>query len=128
MAAPRRTVDSEAEGSAETVHRAIGIELGHLGGVVNMKVSAGFRLPTPTHPALWQSLMEEEQQHGIRSRRDLGGDFGEMEGHRLGVATWHDQGPRLCRPWDRSRRRYKLRRLAGLWERLDARRAWPNGG
>jgi hypothetical protein len=44
MAAPRRTVDSEAEGSAETVHRAIGIELGHLGGVVNMKVSAAFLL------------------------------------------------------------------------------------
>ena len=33
-----------------------------------------------------------DQQHGVRSRRDLGGDFGEMEVHRLRVAAWHDQG------------------------------------
>jgi len=33
-----------------------------------------------------------DQQHSVRSRRDLGGDFGEVEIHRLRVAAWHDQG------------------------------------
>jgi hypothetical protein len=37
-----------------------------------------------------------DQQHGVRSRRDLGGDFGEMEVHRLRVAAWHDQGRALA--------------------------------
>ena len=32
-----------------------------------------------------------DQQHGVRFRRDLGGDFGEMEVHRLRVAAWHDE-------------------------------------
>jgi hypothetical protein len=32
-----------------------------------------------------------DQQHGVRSRRDLGGDLGEMQVHRLGVAARHDQ-------------------------------------
>jgi hypothetical protein len=33
-----------------------------------------------------------DKKDGVRSRRDLGGDFGEMEVHRLRVAAWHDQG------------------------------------
>jgi hypothetical protein len=37
-----------------------------------------------------------DQHHGMRFRRDLGGDFGEMEGHRLGVALGHDQADRLA--------------------------------
>ena len=37
-----------------------------------------------------------DQQHSVRSRRDLGGDFGEMEVHRLRVAAWHDQGRALA--------------------------------
>ncbi len=37
-----------------------------------------------------------DQQHGVRSRRDLGGDFGQMEVHRLRVAAWHDQGCALA--------------------------------
>jgi hypothetical protein len=37
-----------------------------------------------------------DQQHGVRSRRDLGGDFGEVEVHRLRVAAWHDQGRALA--------------------------------
>ena len=28
----------------------------------------------------------------VHAWRDLGGDFGEMEGHRLGVAPRHDEG------------------------------------
>ena len=29
-----------------------------------------------------------DEKHGVRAWRDLGGDFGEMEVHRLGVASW----------------------------------------
>jgi hypothetical protein len=32
-----------------------------------------------------------DEQRGVRTWRDLGGDFGEMEAHRLGVAAWHDE-------------------------------------
>ena len=32
-----------------------------------------------------------DRQRGVRPRRDLGGDFGEMEVHRLRVAAWHDE-------------------------------------
>ena len=37
-----------------------------------------------------------DEQRGVRARRDLGGDFGEMEVHRLGVAAWHDEGRALA--------------------------------
>src|SRR5680860_286307 len=32
-----------------------------------------------------------EQQHGVGARRDFGGDLGEVEAHRLGVARWQDE-------------------------------------
>ena len=31
------------------------------------------------------------QHNGVRARRDLGGDFGQVQVHRLGVATRHDE-------------------------------------
>jgi hypothetical protein len=36
-----------------------------------------------------------DEKDGVRPPRDLGGDFGEMEVHRLRVAAWHDQGRAL---------------------------------
>ena len=32
-----------------------------------------------------------EDQHGMRARLDLGGDFGEVQVHRLGVAPGQDE-------------------------------------
>jgi hypothetical protein len=32
-----------------------------------------------------------DEKHGVRAWRDLGGDFGEMEVHRLCIASWHDE-------------------------------------
>ena len=32
-----------------------------------------------------------DEQRGVRARRDLGGDFGQMEVHGLRVAAWHDE-------------------------------------
>ena len=29
-----------------------------------------------------------DEKHGVRARRDLGGDFGEVQVHRLRVAAW----------------------------------------
>ena len=37
-----------------------------------------------------------EDQHGVRARRDRGGDLGEVEAHRLGVADRHDEGGALA--------------------------------
>jgi hypothetical protein len=33
-----------------------------------------------------------DEDGGVRARCDLGGDLGEMQVHRLGVATRHDEG------------------------------------
>lgn len=34
-----------------------------------------------------------DEEHGVSARRDLGGDLGEMQAHRLGVAVWqHERG------------------------------------
>ena len=43
------------------------------------------------------SLIDEDR--GVRARRDLRGDFGEMQVHRLGVASRHDErcALSLCR-------------------------------
>jgi hypothetical protein len=38
------------------------------------------------------------QQHGMGARRDLGGDFGEMQGHRMKIAAGHDEGRALAFP------------------------------
>jgi len=35
------------------------------------------------------SLIDEKR--GVGTRCDLGGDFGEVEVHRLGIASWHDE-------------------------------------
>ncbi len=32
-----------------------------------------------------------EQQHGVGARGNFGGDLGEVEAHRLGVARWQDE-------------------------------------
>jgi len=32
-----------------------------------------------------------DEKHGVCAWRDLGGDFGEMEVHRLCIASWHDE-------------------------------------
>ena len=32
-----------------------------------------------------------DEKRGVRARRDLGGDLGQVEVHRFGVATRHDQ-------------------------------------
>jgi hypothetical protein len=32
-----------------------------------------------------------KQHDGLRARRDLGGDFGQMQGRRFGVAARHDE-------------------------------------
>ena len=37
-----------------------------------------------------------DEQRGVRARRDLGGDFGQVQVHRLRVAAWHDQGCALA--------------------------------
>jgi hypothetical protein len=37
-----------------------------------------------------------DKKHSLRARRDLCGDFGEMQGHRLGVAARHDEGRALA--------------------------------
>jgi hypothetical protein len=33
-----------------------------------------------------------DEQRGVRARRDLGGDFGQVQVHRLSVASGHDEG------------------------------------
>jgi len=33
-----------------------------------------------------------EQEHGMAAWSDRGGDLGQMQVHRLGVAVWQDQG------------------------------------
>ena len=35
-----------------------------------------------------------EDQHGLRATGDMARDFGQMGGHRFGVAMWHDQASR----------------------------------
>ena len=37
-----------------------------------------------------------DEQRGVRARRDLGGDFGQVRVHRLGVASGHDKGCALA--------------------------------
>ena len=37
-----------------------------------------------------------DEQRGVRARRDLGGDFGQVRVHRLGVASGHDEGCALA--------------------------------
>src|SRR5271155_495456 len=37
-----------------------------------------------------------DEQRGVRARRDLGGDFGQVQVHRLGVASGHDEGCALA--------------------------------
>ena len=37
-----------------------------------------------------------DEQRGVRARRDLGGDFGQVQVHRLGVASGHDKGCALA--------------------------------
>ena len=59
-----------------------GFSSGHLAGN-GIRVMLGGTMSLPRQmPA---GLIDE--QRGVRSRRDLGGDFGEVEVHRLGVAA-----------------------------------------
>ena len=37
-----------------------------------------------------------DEQRGVRARRDLGGDFGQVQVHRFGVAAGHDEGRALA--------------------------------
>ena len=37
-----------------------------------------------------------DEQRGVRARRDLGGDFGQVQVHRFGVAPGHDEGRALA--------------------------------
>ena len=37
-----------------------------------------------------------DEKGGVRPRRDLGGDFGQMQVHRLGVASGHNEGCALA--------------------------------
>src|SRR5271165_5021813 len=37
-----------------------------------------------------------EEQRSVRARRDLGGDFGQVQVHRLSVASGHDKGCALA--------------------------------
>ena len=37
-----------------------------------------------------------DEQRGVRARRDLGGDFGQVQVHRLDVASGHDEGCALA--------------------------------
>ena len=49
----------------------------------------------------------------MASRRDILGDFIQMQLHRFGVALGQDRGRPPCPLSDRSRRRYRSRRCAG---------------
>ena len=37
-----------------------------------------------------------DEKRGVRARRDLGGDFGQVQVHGLGVASGHDEGCALA--------------------------------
>ena len=43
------------------------------------------------------SLIHDED--GVRILVYMAGDLGQMRGHCMGVAPWHDQHPRFAEPW-----------------------------
>jgi hypothetical protein len=75
-----------------------------------------------------------DKKYGMRALGDLCGDFGEMQGHRLGVAAGHDEGRALAvlrsdRPEDGGRGGSLVFRGLGREPRLAHRRVtlffWP---
>ena len=68
-----------------------GLSSGHLAGNGMRVMLGGTFEPAREMPA---GLIDE--QRGVRARRDLGGDFGQVQVHRLGVASGHDEGCALA--------------------------------
>ena len=62
-----------------------GLSSGHFAGK-GISVMLGGTISLPEMPA---RLIDEKRCVG--AWRDLGGDFGEMEVHRLCIASWHDE-------------------------------------
>ena len=67
-----------------------GFSSGHFAGN-GISVMLGGTMSLPEMPA---GLIDE--QHGVRARRDLGGDFGQVQVHRFGVAPGQDEGRALA--------------------------------